>query len=293
MDLKQLSYFVTIVDQMSFSKAAQILHISQPSLSNAIKNLESELGFQLLERNTRNIGITEAGQILYTRAVHLLLEMDIVKKEMIEVKHIGKGELQIGMIESVKHWIPKVILQYIQEFPDVRIKLTEVLSGADVKNSLRNYETHLIITNQYIQEDDITTIPLYHEKLVLLLHVNHPLVKHESITLKDLTEEAFIISSEGFQTRQDVLNAFDMEGIKPIIKYEIERFETALSLVRENIGVTLIPENYLQGPQDLSIVKRPVDSAGVNRIVYLTFLKNRYVSPAIHAFINKTNAFFN
>jgi DNA-binding transcriptional LysR family regulator len=278
---------------MSFSKAAQILHISQPSLSNAIKSLESELGFQILERNTRKIGITEAGQILYKRAVHLLLEMDIVKKEMVEVKHIGNGELQIGMIESVKHWIPKVILQYIQEFPEVCIKLTEVLSGSDVKSSLRNYETHMIITNQYIQENDITTIPLYHEKLVLLLHVDHPLVNRETITLNDLTEEPFIISSEGFQTRQDVLKAFDMEGIKPNIKYEIERFETALSLVRENIGITLIPENYLQGTQDISIVKRSIDSNGVDRIVYLTYLKNRYVSPSIHAFINKTNAYFN
>lgn len=277
---------------MSFSKAAQILHISQPSLSNAIKSLESELGFQILERNTRNIGITEAGQIFYKRAVHLLLEMDIVKKEMVEVKHIGNGELQIGMIESVKHWIPKVILQYTQDFPEVCIKLTEVLSGADVKKSLRNYETHMIITNQFIQEHDITTIPLYHEKLVLVIHVDHPLVNRASIKLRDLTEESFIISSEGFQTRQDVLKAFEMEGIKPKIKYEIERFETALSLVRENIGITLIPENYLQGPQDQSIVKRSIDSKGVDRIVYLTYLKNRYFSPSIHAFINKTNAFF-
>lgn len=293
MDLKQLSYFVTIVDQMSFSKAAQILHISQPSLSNAIKSLEGELGFQILERSTRNIGITEAGHILYKRAVHLLSEMEIAKKEMGEVKLIGSGELQIGMIESAKHWIPKVIRPYIKEFPDIRIKLTEVLSRADVKSSLRNYETHLIITNQFIEEDDITTIPLYHEKLVLLLHTNHPLAKLEYIELKDLVGEPFIISSEGFQTRHDVLNFFKTENIIPNIKYEIERFETALILVRENLGITLIPENYLQGPYDYSIVKRTIDSIEIDRTVYLTYLKNRYVSPAIHDFINRTNSYFN
>ena len=82
LDLKQLNYFVNIVEQMSFSKAAQKLHISQPSLSNAIKSLESELGFELLERTTRNIRLTEAGKVLYDRALHLLLEMDIVEKEM-------------------------------------------------------------------------------------------------------------------------------------------------------------------------------------------------------------------
>lgn len=81
MDLKQLTYFVTIVDQKSFSKAAQKLHISQPSLSNAIKILESDLGFQILDRNTRNIELTETGAILYSKAVQLLLEMDKVKKK--------------------------------------------------------------------------------------------------------------------------------------------------------------------------------------------------------------------
>lgn len=292
MDLKQLNYFVTIVDYKSFSKAAQILHISQPSLSNAVKSLENELGFQILDRNTRNIELTEAGTILYKKASSLLLEMDIVKKEMEDVKNIGSGEIQLGMIESVKHWIPKVILQYNDDFPNIRIKLTEVLSGDDVKNSLRNYKTHAIITNQFIQEDDIETIPLYNEKLVLVLHESNQLMNHANLTLKDLVGEPFIISSEGFQTREDVLNAFAMEDAIPTIKYEIERFETALSLVREGIGISLIPENYLQALPDNTLVKKCIDSPALDRTVYLTYLKNRYVSPAIHAFINKTKLFF-
>lgn len=163
MELKKLNYFVTVVDQMSFSKAAEKLHISQPSLSKTIKTMEQELGFQIIERNTRNIRLTEAGEVLYKRANHLLLELAIVKQEMDEVKRSGKGEIRLGMIESVKHWLPKVIVQYKEEFSDMRIQLTEVLSGEDVKKSLRTYETHAIITNQLIKEDDITTIPLYNE----------------------------------------------------------------------------------------------------------------------------------
>lgn len=292
MDLKQLNYFVTIVDLKSFSKAAEKLHISQPSLSNAVKILESELGFQILDRNTRNIELTEAGSILYKKASRLLLEMDIVKKEMDDVKNIGSGEIQLGMIESVKHWIPKVILQYNDDFPTMRIKLTEVLSGNDVKNSLRNYKTHAIITNQFIQEDDIETVALYNEKLVLVLHESNELTNYATVTLKDLVGEPFIISSEGFQTREDVLNAFEMEDLIPTIKYEIERFETALSLVREGIGISLIPENYLQVLPDNKLVKKCIDSPSLDRTVYLTYLKNRYVSPAIHAFISKTKLFF-
>jgi DNA-binding transcriptional LysR family regulator len=292
MELKQLNYFVAVVNHMSFSKAAEKLHISQPSLSNAIKNLERDLGFQIIERNTRNIRLTEAGEVLYDRAIHLLSEMTIVKKEMEELRLVGKGELQIGMIESVKYWIPKVIVRYNERFSEMHIRLTEVLSGGDVKNSLRKYETHAIITNQLIMEVDIETVPLYKEKLVLVLHVSHPMANRESITLKELEYEPFIISTEGFQTREDILRAFTLDDTEPTIKYEIERFETALSLVSENLGIAFIPENYLQGPHDLSIVSKTIDSPVLERTVYLTYMKNRYVSPSIKAFRTEVEKFF-
>ena len=292
MELKQLNYFVSVVNHMSFSKAAEKLHISQPSLSKAIKNLERDLGFQIIERNTRNIRLTEAGEVLYSRAIHLLSEMTIVKKEMEEVKLVGKGELQIGMIESVKYWLPKVISRYNEKFSDMHIRLTEVLGGDNVKTSLRKYETHAIITNQQIKEVDIETVPLYKEKLVLVLHESHLMARKKSITLKELESEPFIISTKGFQTREDILHAFELEDTIPTVKYEIERFETALSLVSENLGIALIPENYLQGRHDFSIVSKTIESPALERTVYLAYMKNRYVSPSIEAFIKEVKLFF-
>lgn len=287
MNLKHLNYFVAIVGLKSFSKAAKKLHISQPSLSNAIQKMESELGFQLLERNTRNIFLTESGEILYKRALHILAEVDIVEKEMNEVALIGNGELQIGMIESAKHWIPKVIHRYNEQFPSMTIKLTEVLSGNAVKSALRKYETHAIITNQTIHEDDIETTQLYDEKLVLVMHKDHPLSNKQLNSLKELENEHFIISSDGFKTKEDVMKAFELEKIQPFIKYEIERFETALSLVRENLGVTLIPENYLLGKGENLVVSKTINSQLLKRTVYLTTMKNRYISPAVQAFIRE------
>ncbi|KMY48812.1 LysR family transcriptional regulator [Peribacillus loiseleuriae] len=285
MDIKQLHYFVTISDQLSYSKAAQKLHISQPSLSNAIKNLEHEVGSPLLERSTRKIELTDAGKILYEKSILLLSQMNILKKEMEEVKLTGSGELIIGMIESVKHWIPKVIHDYQGRFPTINIKLIEVLSGKAVKDSLRKYHTHLIITNQYIREEDFESFPLYNERLVLVMHRNHLLAQKESIHLKELEGEPFIISKEGFQTREDILTAFKLEQAAPKIKFEIERFETALSLVRENLGITIIPEHYLSGPKDDSIVHKIIDSKALERTVYLTFMRNRYLAPSVRTFL--------
>ncbi|OAJ74639.1 LysR family transcriptional regulator [Brevibacillus sp. SKDU10] len=293
MDIKQLHYFVTVSNHLSYSKAAQKLHISQPSLSNAIKNLEQEIGSPLLERNTRKVELTDAGKILYKKSILLLSQMNMLKKEMEEVKLTGSGDLIIGIIESVKHWIPKVIRKYQDRFPTINIKLIEVLSGKAVKESLRKYDTHLLITNQYINEPDIESLPLYDERLVLVLHRDHPLAqKPGSILLEELEREPFIISTEGFQTREDILTAFTLEQITPKIKFEIERFETALTLVRENLGITIIPENYLSEPMDECIVSKTIDSSALERTVYLTFMKNRYLSPAVQAFLEDIRRYF-
>lgn len=292
MDIKQLHYFVTVSEQLSYSKAAQKLHISQPSLSNAIKNLEREVGSPLLERNTRKIELTDAGKILYDKSILLLSQMNMLKKEMDEVKLTGSGELIIGIIESVKHWIPKVIREYQGLFPSINMKLIEVLSGRAVKESLRKYHTHMLITNQYICEEDIETLPLYKERLVLVLHKDHPLSQKEVITLGELTNEPFIISTKGFQTREDILQAFAREQVSPNIKFEIERFETALTLVRENLGITIIPENYLAESNDDSLVRKTLDSPALERIVYLTFMKNRYLAPAVQTFLEEIRTSF-
>ncbi|MFF0825430.1 LysR family transcriptional regulator [Brevibacillus sp. NPDC003359] len=292
MDIKHLHYFVTVCDQLSYSKAAQKLHISQPSLSNAIKNLEQEVGSPLLERNTRKMELTDAGKILYQKSLLLLSQMNMLKKEMDEVKLTGSGDLIIGIIESVKHWIPKVIREYQGRFPSIHIKLIEVLSGKAVKESLRKYHTHLLITNQFIDEEDIESFPLYDERLMLVLHKDHPLAKKESVRLKDLESEPFIISTEGFQTREDILTAFSLEQVNPHIKFEIERFETALTLVRENLGVTIIPENYLSGSTDASLVRKTIESPALERTVYLAYMKNRYLAPAVQAFLEEVRAKF-
>lgn len=292
LDIKQLHYFVTVADQLSYSKAAQRLHISQPSLSNAIKNLELEVGSPLLERNTRKVELTDAGKILYTKATLLLSQMNMLKKEMEEVKLTGSGELIIGIIESVKHWIPKVIRTYQDRFPDIHFKLLEVLGGKAVKESLRKYHTHLLITNQCIEEEDIESLPLYEEKLVLVLHRDHPLAQKKSIHIKDLEQESFIISTEGFQTRADILRAFSLEQAAPTIKFEIERFETALTLVRENLGITIIPENYVSEPTDASIVRKTIHSPALERTIYVAYMKNRYLAPAVQTFLEETRRNF-
>jgi len=292
LDIKQLQYFIAVSEHMNFSKAAERLHISQPSLSNAIKKLEHEIGSPLLDRNTRNLQLTEAGEVLFERAKVIVKNMEVLKIEMDEVVVHGTSEITIGVMESIKHWLPKVIANYKKDYPQMIIHLVDILGSKRVKKSLKSYKTHLIITNQLMDDPELVVETLYEERLVAVLPLHHPLAKKETLTISDISEEPFIISTEGFQTRRDILNTFEQAGKNIDIQFEIERFETAVSLVRENLGVTILPENYLQGPTAKTIVKKEIEGANLCRNVYLVYLKNRHLPLAVRQLLKDVLQFF-
>lgn len=292
MDIKQLHYFIAVSEQMNFSKAAERLHISQPSLSNAIKKLEQEIGSPLLERNTRNLQLTEAGELLFERAKVIVKNMEVLKIEMDEVIVHGTRDITIGVMESIKHWLPKVIANYKKDYPHMKIHLVDILGSKRVKKSLKSYKTHLIITNQLMDDPELEVQTLYEERLVAVLPLHHPLAQKDTLTISDICEESFIISTEGFQTRRDILTSFEQAGKNINIQFEIERFETAVSLVREHLGVTILPENYLQGPTAKTIVKKEIEGLNLSRNVYLVYLKNRHLPLAIRQLLKDIVQFF-
>jgi len=188
-------------------------------------------------------------------------------------------------MESIKHWLPKVITEYKKAYPQMMIHLVDILGSKRVKKSLKSYKTHLIITNQIMDDEDLEVKNLYEERLVAVLPLDHPLAKKEKLTIADLSNEPFIIGSEGFQTRRDILDAFEKAEKNINIQFEIERFETAVSLVRENLGITILPENYLKGPTAKTIVQKEIDCPNLRRNVYVVYLKNRHLPFAIRQLI--------
>ncbi|HLS20531.1 MAG TPA: LysR family transcriptional regulator [Bacillota bacterium] len=292
MEFRQLYYFVTVVKEKSFTRAAANLHISQPSLSTSIRNLERQLGLILLDRHTRQMALTPEGKILYEEAKKLIAHFNHIKHEMSRLQKDGPLELSIGLIESAEFWMPNVLRQFKQQFADVHIRLLEVLSLRDVKESLTNYQIHVAITNQYIDHADIQAIPIYDETLVALLPPNHPMRHKQKVKITDLVNEHFIISKEGFQTRQDILNAFQKEGVQPNIQFEIERFETACSLVENGLGITVVPKNYVKYAKRHTYHIKHIDPATITRTVYLAYVKNRFLPPIVQQYMTIVRNFF-
>lgn len=291
-DIRELKYFVTVVEQRGFTKAAEHLHISQPYLSNVIKRLEQELGIRLIDRSTRSFQVTEEGKYFYAEALKLIRHYHLFQQETEKLKEKGPNELAIGLIESSLFWLPDVIIAFRELYHDINIQLLEILSLHEVETALLNFDIHLAITNQSIFNKDIEVVPLYEEKLVALLPINHPLQREPAIRLQDLVHENFIVCKEGFQTRKDILQGFMQKGLRPNIQFEIERFETAVHLVEKNLGVTIVPENYVKYSNQRQFIVKPIKDLNMSRTVYLAYEKNRFLPKMVSGFIDLVKGFF-
>lgn len=285
MEFRRLKYFLTVVEHLSFSSAATELHISQPSLSIAIKKLESDLGLVLIDRSTRQFRITEEGEVLYKEAKQILNHYDLFINRVKMLKNQGAMNLTIGFIQSAKNWIQSVLQTFKQEFPDVQINIIDAISSYEVEDALNNFKIHLIITNQYIDDVDIQTIPLFEEKFVAVLPSDHPLKSKKHIRIEDLKNEPIIVNTEGLQSRKDVLSAFHKAGVRPNIQYEVERFEMACTMVENGFGITLVPKYYINAENQANYFIREIQNHNASRTVYLAFNKNRYIPPVVLRFM--------
>ncbi|MFC4714220.1 LysR family transcriptional regulator [Planococcus dechangensis] len=293
MNMRHLIYFTTLIEEGTFTKAANVLHIAQPSLSLAIKNLEKDLGIILFDRKKRELTLTREGEVLHAEAKKLLNHMGHVEEEMKRLQQQGPMELSVGMIESSKFWLPKVLKTMKQEYPELHIEIVEVLGLQDINKAIKNYDIHFAITNQLISEKEVEVQPIYQEKFVALLPLGHTLEGQETISVKELSGEEFIIFKEGFQTREDILNIFRQGGSRPNIQIEVERFETACSFVEEGLGVTFVPENYIQSERDKGFTVKKIQESNITRTVYLAYDRSRYLPPLVMRAIELVEEFFN
>lgn len=274
-------YFIETVKHKSFSRAAKVLHISQPSLSNAIKTLEQEINAPLIERTTKQFQLTELGQQFYERARLLIAQFDVMETEL---KEMAKGEaleIRLGMIESANYWFSKIMLAYQKHYPHNQITLVDTLYNQTVRQALLGLHVHAVITNQHIIDTEIKSELLYNERYVVLIKKDHPFATKDNITLADFTEQSLIIGMPEFQTSAQIIKAFEQEGILPHIQYKIERFEMIKVLVEEGLGIALLPQQYVEQHLPENLLIRPVQSEFLHRNVYLSTMKDRTFPKSI------------
>ncbi|SIT75388.1 LysR family transcriptional regulator [Edaphobacillus lindanitolerans] len=287
MDLRQMEYFVTVVQHRNFSKAAAALHISQPSLSKAIRNMEAELGTRLLERTTRDFRLTDAGTLLFNRALPVLRQMDVIMKEMGESISGSRTEILVGVIESAHKWFTEVMAAHKEVYPHNTFTVVDTLYDKTVMEALLQYDVHAVVTNQEIKNDQIEAIPLYEESFLAVYLQGHEIGRLETVRLEDICRFPLVLGMPSFKTRQQIMDAFKDAGQTPKVEYQIERFEMVKKVVENGLGVALLPEKYVSGNLPEELAGRKVDDPRLTRTVYFCFVKARYFPAPVKSFFER------
>lgn len=245
MELRHLRYFVAVVEEQSFTKAAEKLFIAQPPLSRQIQNLEAELGIALFERGSRPLKTTQAGYFFYQHAVKILANAEEVKSM---TKRIGMVErtVTMGFVGSLLYGLlSRIVYLYRQQQPHLKIELVEMTTMEQVK-ALKEGRIDVGFGRLRISDPALKRVLLREERLVLGVHSSHPLSSHnKGVYLADIVDEKLFLypnhTSPSFATQ--VQGLFSEYNLEPQHVRIVREIQLALGLVAAGEGVCIVPES--------------------------------------------------
>ncbi|MCP1100841.1 DNA-binding transcriptional LysR family regulator [Aequitasia blattaphilus] len=285
MNLYHLRYFVALAHLEHYTKAAEQLMITQPSLSHAISSIEEELGVKLFEKAGRNIALTKCGR-------SFLLEVEaslrILDSSINNLKLVGKGEgvIEIGFLRTLgSDLVPRLIKGFLDQNPNSNIDFH--ISGdngltPDLLTGLKDRVYDLVLCSKMENEPLIDFTPFSKQDLVVAVPSNHPLADQTSIHLEETLPYPHIFFRKRSGLRSIIDKLFRSIGHFPEIAYEIEEDQVVAGFVSHGFGIAVIPNMPLLSHMDIKAI--PLISPVWERNFYIATLKNTYVAPAAQAF---------
>ncbi len=285
-ELRHLHYFITVAEELHFSRAAQRLHISQPPLSQQIQSLEEELGVKLFERTKRQVQITEAGKAFLERSYLVLAQLE----QAIEVtQRIGRGEIgqvAIGFVDSAMYTLlPEILRVFRGQFPAVELQLHELTTTQQIQ-ALHHKQIDIGIVRSAISEPGLSVECLLPESLVLALPETHPLSAQAQVSLSTLADEFFILfpAKMGPVFYEQIIHSCEQAGFRPKVAQEAVQMQTIVGLVAAGLGIAIVPAS-LQNFHRSGVIYRPLQEQIPKTGLYLAW-RQEDSSPAISTFLN-------
>lgn len=259
MEFRQLRYFVTVAQELHFGRAAERLDITQPALSKQIRVLETNIGIKLFSRTKRSVELTPAGKVFLTETKKLLKQGE---KAIAKAQRTAKGEtgkITIGFTATATYTVlPELIGRFRSKYPQVEVEMLELCTEAQVM-ALNRGEIDLGFLHPPIDSRGLEVYPLLSEEFVAVLPKQHSLSGKESLSLKDLAQESFLLHprEEGPFLYDEFFKLCRQHGFQPQIVKEVNSHQTRICLVAAGMGITFIPAG-LQTSISSDLVCKPI-----------------------------------
>ncbi len=294
MNLPQLRYFVTLAHVQHYTKAAEMINITQPCMTYTVRVLEEELGVKLFEKDGRNVALTKYGKMFLQDVESILEQLDHSVEKLQRVGR-GSGEIVIAFLRTLGvDFIPWLMKGFLQENSEKEISFIPFCDRAlsmDIIADLKVQKYDIAFCSKIEDEPSVDFIPVFREELVLITPLNHPLAEKTSVTLDETLpykHVTFKPSSGLYRTISDMF--INTAGRLPDSAFELEEDEVIAGFVAHSSLIAIVPNMPVLKSIDVKVL--PLKNSAYERNFYMATPKNAYQSPALVSFIEyvKENA---
>lgn len=293
MELRQLRYLVALAEERHFTRAAAREHIAQPAISQQIRRLEAEVGLTLVDRSTRHVVITEAGELLVARARRILAQLDAAHAEMEGLRGVQSGHVSVGAMHTMGPVDVSLALAVFHErHPGVELTVREQ-SSEELAEMLRVDELDLafLSVTERIESHGLGLQQLVSEELVAILPMDHQLSARRQVRMAELAGDEFIAYRKGARLRELLTSAGRQAGYEPRVQLESNESQRIRRLVARGLGVAILPRSDTQGPGPETAVAALIDPS-LTRDITLAWRHGRKHPPAAAEFIELARVIF-
>jgi len=283
--LHQLAVFEATARLGSFTRAAEELFITQPTVSSQIKHLTSVVGLPLFEQIGKRLYLTEAGKELMITSQEIFHRLDNFEMKIADLKGTKQGKLRLGVITTAKYFIPRILGSFCEQYPGIDVSLNVTNHQQMEKRMLENQDD-LYILSQPPEELDLSSQPFLENPLVVIARSDHPLALKKNIPIKKLNGEPFIMREEGSGTRSAVEELFALNRVNVAVRLELGSNEAIKQAIAGGLGISVLSQHTLisQNPNpELTILD--VQHFPIRRRWYAAHLSGKRLSVIAQAFL--------
>jgi len=288
--LPQLRVFEASARLGCFARAAEELHLAQPTVSVQIKKLSETVGFPLFEQVGKRIYLTDAGQRVYSGCNDLFRALSSLEEKLTEMRGMDSGQLQLAVTSSAKNFAPRLLGAFIQRYPGVEASL-HINNRSALIERLRNNEDDLYMFAGPPDQQEVMVQAILSNPLVVFARSDHPLAGEKDIAFARLANEPFLIREKGSGTRMATLKLFEQRGLTPKIRMELNTNEAIREAILAGLGVSVL-SRYTFGlePEQTKLVCLDVEGFPLESHWHFVYPVGKHLSVAARAFMDFARA---
>ena len=292
MELRQLEHFLAVVEEGTFTRAAERLFLTQPAVSLSIKKLEEEIGSPLFARDVHDLSLTEAGRVLADYSRRMLRLRDDATREMARLGSMTAGSLTVAAHEAAAvYLLPAALRTYVQKFPDIKVGIYRSRLE-EIPRQVMDRQVDMGFVKEAPTFHELQCVDVHSDEMVCIVSPKHPLASRQRLTVKDVSSEQFVLHHLCGATADRILRLFEQNSTRCRVVAELWSFENIKEFVRQEVGLAIVPGVTVREElKNGTLVRLPLKELAMPRRTLMIYRDQGYMSEAARELIGIVRAF--